>query len=451
MCGYGPIYDLHVPGPNNYVAQGLVHHNSGKTFAGAHKFLDVHLYNAVSADGRLTGVPSAVIAPTSKGLNDFMVPALLAAHETFGLTVVRRKSIRVGNETLDDVLYLPDLSTPTAASYIMLRTAERPELITGWQVGAGWGDEITRWREDWINPRNDPLIQVIGRVRHKAAKIHYRQFTYTPEGDATRAHEWSRRGMDHSALYQLSTRDNDAMAQYVTDLESALTADQAKQYIDGEPMRMRGAAAYTPFDEAHHVVESIAWREGLPFDMAFDFNINPGNHVLIGQYLPHEDMFHVIDEIHEMRLSLEGALDIAFAKHGLRMRASRVRVYGDASGSSAWSGTGQTQYQIIQKRLSEMGIAYEINVPPSNPPIVDRVNCVCQALADGKGKHVRVAKRCARLITDLRRQKWDQNGKLTTENKTIGHAGDALGYWVVDERPIRIERPSTSHATFGVV
>lgn len=452
-CGYGPIYDLHVPGPNNYLAQGLVHHNSGKTFAGAHKFIDVHLFNSIGADGHLTGVPSAMVGPTSKGLNDFMVPAVIAACANFGLRVIRRRSLRIDNHTFDDVLLLPDLSTLNKPSYILLRTAERPELITGWQVGAGWGDEITRWKEDWSDPRNDPLIQLIGRIRDPRARIKYRQFTYTPEGDATRAHEWSRKGLDRSALHRLSTRDNDEMEEYVDDLTNALTADQVKQYVDGEPMRMRGAAAYTSFEEARNVaVDPLEWRDDLPIDLAFDFNINPGNHVLLGQYSPIEDVFKVIDEVHEQRLALDSALEIVFDRHGDRLRRSpRVRVYGDASGSSAWSGTGQTQYQIIQKRMVEEGIAYEINVPPSNPPVVDRVNCVCQALLDGKGTHMVINRKCERLIVDMRRQKWDNNGKLTNENRTIGHAADAVGYWVFDERPIRVRQPEPTYSTFGVV
>ena len=31
--GYGDFYDLTVPGPDNYVAEGLIHHNSGKSVA----------------------------------------------------------------------------------------------------------------------------------------------------------------------------------------------------------------------------------------------------------------------------------------------------------------------------------------------------------------------------------------------------------------------------------
>lgn len=433
---------------------GLVHHNSGKTCAGAHKLLDVHFYNAVLPDGSLTGVPSAALAPTYKALNDFTVPALLDAADALGLSPIRKRSITIGNNQMEDVLVFPEFSSVRRPSYILLRTAERPELIAGWEVGCGWADEPTRWKEDHVDPKNDPLLQFMGRIRHPKARIKIRLFTYTNEGDATRVFQMARAGMPAARLFRFSTRDNPAMRQYVEDLEAVLTEEQVAQYVDGEAMKLRGVTAYSSFDDDVHVaVGGLEFVRGIPISIALDFNIEPGMHLLVGQYSRLDDEFRFIDEIHERRLALDGAIDLLEDRYGDQIRGwgLPLRVYGDPAGSAAWSGTGQTHYQIVRKKLGEYGIPYEIQVAPGHAPVVDRVNCVNQAFRDGRGVHIQIDPRCVRFIDDLRRQRWDNRGKLTTDSGTIGHAGDAGGYWVMEERPIRVERSKPAETRIGFV
>jgi len=38
FLGHGDVWDFHVPGPNNYIIDGVVNHNSGKSLAGAVEF-----------------------------------------------------------------------------------------------------------------------------------------------------------------------------------------------------------------------------------------------------------------------------------------------------------------------------------------------------------------------------------------------------------------------------
>src|SRR5690349_20909009 len=115
---------------------------AGKTWAGARKLVDLHYENARDERGRPTGVKSAVIAPTYQLANDFDIPELRRALDEMGLPY---------EFVADPKRYcfvLPTLSTRKEPSEILIRTADAPERITGWTVGALWGDEAARWKCD---------------------------------------------------------------------------------------------------------------------------------------------------------------------------------------------------------------------------------------------------------------------------------------------------------------
>lgn len=60
--GYGPYYDLTVPGPANYLAEGIWHHNSGKSSGAIHWFND-HAMGPPCLPGRMPH-RMGIIAPT---------------------------------------------------------------------------------------------------------------------------------------------------------------------------------------------------------------------------------------------------------------------------------------------------------------------------------------------------------------------------------------------------
>ena len=133
---------------------------AGKTWAGARKLLDLHLHNALDVHDRPTGVKSAVIAATYQLANDFDIPEL-------------RRAMREMNLAFDFVsdpkrycFVLPDLGTRAEPSEILIRTADSPDRITGWSVGAIWGDEAARWKEAIRSIRRMiPFIQADARLR----------------------------------------------------------------------------------------------------------------------------------------------------------------------------------------------------------------------------------------------------------------------------------------------
>lgn len=427
---------------------------AGKTTVGAHKLLDIHLANAFDDRGQPTGVPSAMVGPTHGAFTDYMLPAMQEAARNFGVACEYREVGLVGDRPVRNVLFFPELSSRGAESLIICRTAERPSLITGWEVGAAWGDEPTRWREDYENPKNDPMIQLQGRVRHKRARVLVQIYTYTNEGDATRVYEMAHDGAASSAVYCASARDNPHVARMVALLEQRLTPEQRAQYIDGRAMNLRGQAAYRAFDPTPGVhirpIPGLIRRQ--PLCLVFDFNIDPGMHVYVAQFDQTAGRIWVFDEIHGPSMSVDQAMAEfvrVYGKH-IPQNFPSVRVYGDAAGRQRSTITGATHYASVYGPLTRAGIESEFWIPASNPPVVDRVNTLNAAFMpcpDGEPGIV-IDPRCVRLIRDLKEQKWNRNGQLDSKNGAVGHGSDALGYLAYVVKPIRVEshrEPGTFH------
>jgi hypothetical protein len=309
---------------------------------------------------------------------------------------------------------------------------------------AGWGDEPARWKYDELDPLNDPYIQMLGRIRG-LARIKQAIFTYTNEGDITRVYEEFHDGNPEKKLYRAATRTNPHAKEFEELQRGILTSDLAAQYLDGEAMSLRGGRLYGKFDFDVHVKRGMKIRKEIPIQLSFDFNIVPGMHIEIGQYHKDADIFTELHEIYGPRLDLETGLDLVIAwlkEQEYKFSESLpVEVYGDATGGSEWSGTGQSNYFIIQQKLKNQGIPYRRYVPKSNPLVQDRINAVNCALLDLEGNiHYYISPQCKRLIDDMKKMKRNKVGEIDTTDKKLSHASSAIGYKIWWIRPIKIER-----------
>lgn len=415
---------------------------SGKTFAGAGKLVSIHIFNAFNADGDATFIPSVVVGPTYSNAMDYDVPALQDALEEAGLTTRWKGSGGIAEGRFSaPAIILPDLGSRKHPSLILVRTADAPQRITGWTVGAAWGDEPTRWPEDRSDPKNDPFIQLSGRVRHPQARFRQLMFTYTNEGDATRAFEDFHAGKVTHALYRARTRENPAAKEFEAEQRANLPPELADQYLDGEAINLRGARIYPRFNRQVNVDDAISLIEGLPLTLSLDFNIAPGMHAEIGQYDHRRDLFLTFDELHAPRLDVYGLVSMFsdwIARHDQVW--PHIEIFGDATGSSRWAGTGESCYEILEQALRNQGLEYRIRVPRVNPPAVDRYNAMNVAMLDLQGKtHWVCTSRCVYLLNDLRQMKRNQLGEVDKRDKKLSHASDAEGYRVVYLRPARVK------------
>lgn len=408
---------------------------AGKTWAGARKLLTLHVVNAFDGEGRATFVPSAVVAPTYGSAKDYVVPELENAADECGLRFEYRASgSAAGGQFSAPLLLFPDFSTRRRPSVVLIRTADSPDTITGWQAGAAWGDEAARWPECVNDPKRDPYTQLAGRVRHPGARVLMCVFTYTNEGDTTRVYREFHSGAPDHALYTVPTAENPVARSWAESVRGSLPPELAAQYFDGVAASLRGQKVYPVFDERVHVSPALRLAAGAPVDVSLDFNIAPGMHAEVGQYDTAADRFVVVHEIYAPRLDVRGLVQRFVA---LGLKAPEVRVFGDAAGRAQWAGTGETCYDIFFEGLSDAGVPARSLVPLSNPPVVDRVNAFNIALSDLRGRpHWACHPSCRELVNDLREMRRDRDGQIDKADARLSHAADAEGYRVHFLRPI---------------
>lgn len=422
---------------------------AGKTWAGARKLVDLHVYNAFDDKDQPTGVKSCAIAPTYQLAESINIPELRKAFDESGLS-----HKFVGDKTKYHFV-LPDLGMKDRPSQIIIRTADTPSRITGWTVGSIWGDESARWPESEVdeagnatNPEADAFLQATGRLRDPAARCLQFNLTFTHEGDATRMYrDFEEIPKRSHALYRAGSFENPYAADFVEDKRQQMSGDLLDQYIGGKAMSIRGNAMYGAFaatepdGSPRNVDARIELDKNTPLQLACDFNISPGMHAIIGQHFKGLDLITSRYEIHAPRMDVRkmvSAFRSLLAKLGGWKWPGPLEVFGDASGASKWAGSGESCFDILRESLRQAEIPHVLKVLNSNPAVSDRVNTVNCALAgiDGKVRY-KIHPSCTRLIEDLKRMKWGPDGQADKRDRERSHAIDGDGYRVWYLMPIR--------------
>ena len=143
--------------------------------------------------------------------------------------------------------------------------------------------------------------------------------------------------------------------------------------------------------------------------------------------------------IHALRYLVESVLG------GWRWPA--LHLFGDSTGRSQWAGTAQSCWDIVTESLRQTNVPFQLKVPPSNPPVADRINtfnCALQSI-DGRTRY-KVHPRCTLLIRDLKQLRW-LHGHPDKSDPDLSHAADAEGYrihWLMPIRPLRIQTDRSS-------
>lgn len=247
----------------------------GKIVCRHHKLVLLHVLNAFDATtDTLTGCKSMAIAPSYQLAVTTNLPQLKAAIRAFGMTpnfVADPKRLWIE---------IPELGTRNNPSCILLRSAEKPEFITGFQVGAVWLDEAARyyWSED--KPLEDAILQAEGRFRDQLANVSQMLFTYTNEGDATQVYKRFETDSrpDHK-LYRGTTYENGPHLApgYIAGLLGNLTPEMARQYVLGEVAQFAGNLCYDQFTP-DNLDDTLALDQTYSLCLAMDFNVDPGSH-----------------------------------------------------------------------------------------------------------------------------------------------------------------------------
>lgn len=412
---------------------------AGKTWAGARKLTDVHIFNAFDDVGDQTGVASCVIAQTYQLAETINIPEMRNAMDEAGI------KFRFVADKTKYWFELPQLGTPRHPSLIYVRTADAPDKITGFSAGAIWGDEVARWKSDDADPLRDPIMQAKGRLRGVGPRFKQFMMTFTHEGDMTRVYrDFEEDPKPEHFLYRAGTFDNPHAKEYGESLLSQLSPDVAGQYISGNAASLRGNAMYPQFDKTLHASDqAVALRDDLPLQMSIDFNWNPGMHAILGQYDQSADVFTAVHVIHQRNMTvprmIHATKDLIDKEYGGWRWPGRLEVFGDENGGRVHSAErGETKWDVTAEYLKAVGLDFAFRKHSNNPYISDRVNAVNAALRDARDQvHYQIHPRCEQLITDLRAMKWTAEGETDKKDEQRSHASEAEGYRIQYLRPVR--------------
>ncbi|MFL6352372.1 MAG: terminase large subunit domain-containing protein [Bryobacteraceae bacterium] len=357
------------------------------------------------------GRQGLLAAPTFSMLRDATLTSLFRVMEEQEIEFEHRKSDG-------------ELTVKGAGSTILLRSLEEPERLRGTNLAWFGIDELSFTREEgWL--------RLEARLRDpKAAKLCgfgvwtpqgldwvYKRFLNKPVAgyDCVRAKPFENR--------YLLERTPD----YYERLESSYDPKFYQQEALGEYLNSRADRVYHCFDAAVHVVRQ-AYDPRKTLLWALDFNVAPMSSVLAQE---HEERLVVIDEIVLDRATTEEAgqeFENRYKNH-----SAALEIFGDASGRNMHT-TGITDYAMLQGLLYRAGFRnVKLRVPPSNPPVLSRVQKVNALLTNVLGEvRLEVDSRCKELIQDFEQVMFKPDSGVVDKLRDLRrtHASDALGYLV---------------------
>ena len=195
---------------------------------------------------------------------------------------------------------------------------------------------------------------------------------------------------------------------------------------------------------AANISDKVALRADLPLAISLDFNINPGNHCIIGQWDAKKDLFIFTDELYGPRMDIRtliGRLGEWMQAKGWQPHVKfpwpEVHVYGDSTGESEWSGTSSSLYDLAKLELKKMQIPYVVRHLTKNPPLRESIDATNECFRDILEKvHVLIHPRCTGLIKDLQTLQSDIHGLIDKADDAKGHFADCLRYECHYMRPL---------------
>ena len=317
-----------------------------------------------------------------------------------------------------------ELIVQPAGSVILLRSLDEPERLRGTNLAWFGIDELSYASEDaWL--------RLEARLRDPKAQRLCGFAVWTPQG-----HDWIYKRFIQQPVagygcVRAKPFENrfllDKTPDYYARLESSYDPKFFRQEALGEYVNSRADRVYHCFQAGAHVARH-PYDARKPLLWGLDFNVAPMSSVLLQRA---GERLVVIDEIVLERATTEEAcMEFENRYKGL---AGGLEIYGDASGNSTHT-TGASDYQTIRSFLYRAGFRnVKMQVPASNPGVLNRVRKVNALLTNALGEvRLEVDPRCKELIKDFEEILFKPDtgviDKLRDPQRT--HVSDALGYLV---------------------
>lgn len=185
---------------------------------------------------------------------------------------------------------------------------------------------------------------------------------------------------------------------------------------------------YHAFDRNIHLGD-FSFNPRLPIWIGQDFNIDPMSSVIM-QPQPNGEI-HVIDECVLFGSNTQETADELSRRYYRYLK--QVVFFPDPAGSQRGHARGESDLKILR----ETGFT-RLRYRRKHPPVADRVNAVNRLLKSGEGSiNLRIDRRCKHVITSLEQTIYKPGSREIDKSAGIEHSGDALGYPIEFEFPVR--------------
>jgi len=205
-----------------------------------------------------------------------------------------------------------------------------------------------------------------------------------------------------------------------------------------------GAAAYSNFRPQLHLDPDLELMPEVPLCLCVDFNVDP----MIWEVAQiFRDQVLFIDEIAMRPGSTQAASEEVRRRYPAH--PGELWIFGDATGSARTTPTAQSDYDVMRLVFRNYPSLTLFRIPPSNPPVRDRIHAFNQKLRSAVGAVVGVKinpKKCPELVLDMTQVVMDPDGGGILKSRDPRHpyfqrthASDAAGYLISQEYPVFLE------------
>jgi len=392
------FWDMHVAGNNNYVSEdGAIHHNSGKSKAGTFR-----LISKLIAD---PGANGAYYMPVYDLLTLRAIPGVEQDLDELGISYKTNKSS-----------YSIDIH---GFGSIIFRSYDRPERIIAYEVAHSICDEL-----DTLSKEKAALVwrKISERNRQKREGQNTIGLVTTPDQGVNGFvyDKWVKKQQAGYELIKASTRSNPFLPpDYVQQILDNYDPILANLYIDGEFVSLNQNKVYHFFNRLkHHSSRVIQPRDHI--HVGVDFNI--GGCCAVAFVIENNNPI-AVDEFtsHDTR---------DFINNLTRYKDHHLTIYPDASGRASRTNASQSDISMIAQA------GFQVNAPPSNPAIRDRINAY-----NGLLSHNRLlvnTDKCPNLTNALETQGYDKKGdpEKWDTHPAIDDWADSSGYFISNKFPV---------------
>lgn len=400
-------YDFHVPILNHYIADGVVHHNSGKSYASVIK--------SILLAFRSPGKQHIYLEPTYGMINTVALPTWFKVLDLYNIPYTFRAA-----PPPKIYLHLPDGKT----EIIMLPLLNYERLV-GINAASAVVDEADTVKQEIAEAA---LVKLQGRVR--VGGCPQICFASTPEG---RKFIWSffeKEKSGDKALYRADTRQNPHIDEnYVLDLMQKYPPHLVEAYVKGEFVNLETATVFSEYDRIVHRSAVFHAENGEVILIGADFNVGKCSSVYgVMRRSAHGQILHIFDEhIARDTFSLAEHIKKKYAAHLMR---NMIIIYPDSSGSHGSTSSTMSDHDILR----ECGA--KVIAERRNPPIAETVSHANNCFH--KNQIYVNDSTCSNLVEVCENWGYDATLKPAKGGRIdYSHFGDALRYlvWQAIERP----------------